>query len=329
MNRSFVSFFCAVLLSSLIGANAQTIAPSLPVSGEESLFTYVHTDFLVEQDKTQEGEICLRTDVRYPSPIESPHPKNNTVHCVLIEPKGATKATLVLLPIWGNKDTLLEEIVARSMAGKGYRCLIVSMAYQHKRSPDGVRSGSLTVSADLKQTALAIHQSVVDVRRAAYWLTHDRNVKPDQLGIMGISLGSFVASLSFCAERKFNAAALILGGGNPASVLLRDSKETGKIAQILLKGGWTDSSLAETLKPFSPESYATAPLGKKVLMVNAVYDSIVPYESALSLYEAYGQPQIIWIPASHYSGLFFLSDLVEQLDEHLSKWLCHTALAER
>jgi len=321
LKRAFFPFL--LLVFPLWG---EATRPQVSISGlladqQGALFTYVHTDFQVQWDETREGELFLRTDMRFPSPIQSPHSENNTVHCVLIEPKGATKATLIVLPIWGNSDTLLEEIVARSLAGKGYRSLILSMAYQHKRSPVGVRSGSLTVSADLEQTAFSIHQSVVDVRRAAYWLTHERNVNPEQLGILGISLGSFVASLSFCAERNFRAAALILGGGNPGSVLLRDSSETGKIAQTLLQDGWTEASLSHALRPFSPEAYASSQIGRRVLMINAIYDTVVPYESTLSLYEAYGNPRIVWIPASHYSGLFFLSDLIEELDSHFSTWM--------
>lgn len=316
-----VRWFFFVLCLGIEPLSGQSVEGPLALEGSPGLFTYVHKDFLVDTGPTVEGEFFVQTAVRFPSPIETPYPENNTVHCVLIEPKGAVKASIISLPIWGNKDTLLEEIVGKALASKGYRVLIVSMAYQHKRSPKGVRSGHLTVSEDLQQTGWSIHQSVVDVRRAAYWLTHEKNVPPEELGVMGISLGSFVATLSYCVERKFGAAAIILGGGNPGGILLRDSQETSRIAGILRSKGWTEEKLNEVFKSFAPETYATPELGQHVLMINAAYDTIIPYESSVVLHKAFGQPKMLWIPASHYSGLLFLSDLVTAMDAHFSRWL--------
>ena len=59
----------------------------------------------------------------------------------------------------------------------------------------------------------------------------------------------------------------------------------------------------------------------RVLMFNAEEDEIVPAESGRRLWEAYGSPEIVWVPAGHYTAIFFLPQLLERTTAHFNKLL--------
>src|SRR5436309_10046963 len=85
------------------------------------------------------------------------------------------------------------------------------MAYYGPRRPPG--SNLRLVSTDLDLTKAAIRQTVLDLRLAAAWLEARPEVDRQRLGILGTSLGSFMAALTAEMEPRLNRTVLLLGGG--------------------------------------------------------------------------------------------------------------------
>src|SRR5688572_17321160 len=132
--------------------------------------------------------------VRFPSPVETSHKENNTVHAEYYRPKGdgPFPATIVL-DITGG-DQSLSRTFATHFAQKGIAALFVQMAYYGPRRPPG--SKLRLMSTDLAHTFNAVRQTVLDVRRATAWLEGRPEVDRERLGLVGTSLGSMVGALS-------------------------------------------------------------------------------------------------------------------------------------
>ncbi len=151
-------------------------------------------------------------ELRFPSPVESPHKENNTVYAEYYRPRqGTALPGVIVLDITGG-DQSLSRMISRHLAQKGIAALFVQMAYYGPRRPPG--SSARLLSTDLEQSFAAVRQTVLDLRRAAAWLESRPEIDKKRLGIMGTSLGSFMATLTAEMEPKLGRLAVLLGGAD-------------------------------------------------------------------------------------------------------------------
>lgn len=251
--------------------------------------------------------------VRFPSPVETAWKENNTVHAEYYRPKtdGPFPAVIVLDITGGNQQ--LSRTIARHLAQNGVGGLFVQMAYYGPRRPPN--SSMRLLSYDLPHTLDAVKQTVLDMRRAAAWLEPRPEVDPKRLGILGTSLGSFMAALTCEMEPKLGRAAILLGGGgfvdayydHPLAKPHRDFWE---------KIGGTKEMVKSVLEPIDPISRAELLKDRKVLIVAARHDEIVPPKMSEALWNASGRQKILWLNAGHYSAILFLPAGLKDIVEH-------------
>ncbi len=132
-------------------------------------------------------------------------------------------------------------------------------------------------------------------------------VDPRQLGIMGISLGGITSALAAGIEPRFTKVCLILAGGDMGEVAWT-STEMAPLREHWAKIGGTKESLFATLAPVDPIRYARPQPGRKILMLNARHDEVVPPACTEALWRAFGEPEIIWWNAGHYSAARYMFD---------------------
>src|SRR5262249_50269796 len=132
--------------------------------------------------------------LRFPSPIRTVTPENNTVHAEYYRPRGngPFPAVIVLDVTAGNQ--MYSRLAATHLSRQGIAPLFVQMAYYRPRRP--ADSDLRLLSPDLFHTTRAVTQTVLDVRVASAWLASRREIDPRKLGVLGTSLGSFVAALA-------------------------------------------------------------------------------------------------------------------------------------
>ena len=94
-------------------------------------------------------------------------------------------------------------------------------------------------------------------------------------------------------------------GGDVAQISW-ESKETHRLREFWTAQGGTRESLAEILREIDPVTYAGNVRGRRVLMLNASHDEVVPRAATESLWRALGQPEIVWMDAGHYSAARFI-----------------------
>src|SRR5947209_13964194 len=106
--------------------------------------------------------------VRFPSPVISPCPQNNTVHAEYYRPtvKGSFPGVIVLDITAG--DQKLSRFIATHLAHNRIAALFVQMAYYGPRRAPG--SDLRLLTPNYQHTMAAVRQSVLDVRQAAAWL---------------------------------------------------------------------------------------------------------------------------------------------------------------
>ena len=250
----------------------------------------------------------------YPSPVESKHKENNTVHAEYYRPNGKGPfPAVIVLDITGG-DQLLSRSIATHLAQHGIGALFVQMAYYGPRRPPG--SPVRLMSPNIPQTLEAVRQTVLDLRCAAAWLEARPEVDRKRLGILGTSLGSFLAALTSEVEPRLNRTVLLLGGGGFVDGYW-DHPQALPYRKTFEALGGTKEHLKKLLVPLDPLTCAANLKERKLLMMAAMNDEVVPPKMAEMLWQASGKQKILWYDSGHYTALVHLIDALEHVVKHI------------
>jgi len=162
-------------------------------------------------------------------------------------------------------------------------------------------------------------QAHADVREVVTRLRARDDVEDGRVGVLGISLGAFVAAASYRDDPRLGAAVLVMAGGDIASVAWKNRRMRARFEER----GFTLDSLRERLAILDPAASRAAPAHpgfsryRGVLMLNALNDRIVPKANAEILWRAFGEPGIEWYPEGHYSMALRFPELMARMDRHL------------
>jgi dienelactone hydrolase len=243
--------------------------------------------------------------VRFPSPITTADPENNTVHAEYFRPAGPGKRPgVVVLHILGA-DFALSRYLSARLAERGVAALFVKLPYYGERRPAG--SPKKFLSADIERSIRSMQQGVCDVRRASAWLASRPEIDPERLGVTGISLGGIVGALAAEADPTVNRAVFLLAGGDLARILWEmPEPEAARYRARWVESGRTLADLKALTDPYDPLTHARRLVGKRILMIAGTVDEVIPPSSARALWEAAGRPPIRWYDCGHYSAVGFL-----------------------
>ncbi|HEY2786785.1 MAG TPA: prolyl oligopeptidase family serine peptidase [Fimbriiglobus sp.] len=253
------------------------------------------------------------SNLRFPSAVKSPYPANNTVYAEYFCPAapGRYPAAIVLDILDGKQVVSRGE--ALWLAQNGIAALVVTMPYYGPRR-DG--NNLRMVSPDVDHTTAAFRQAVLDNRRAVAWLASRPEVDTDRLGIVGTSLGSFLAALTVESEPRLTSACLLLTGGGLVDAFYGNPKAAPfrKLNELI---GGSKEKLKALVAPIDPLTYADHLKGKRILFLAASRDDVVPPESCKRLWEAAGKPKIRWFDATHVGAAAYAFPAMKAVIEHI------------
>ena len=256
-------------------------------------------------------------EVRFPSPVKTDYPENNTVYAQYYRPKnvkGPIPCVVVLDILAGNQK--LPEAICQHLAQHGIGGLFVQMAYYGPRRP--ADKSVRFLSKNILHTMGAVRQTVLDLRCVAAWMESRPEIDKERLGIMGVSLGSFMAALAAEMEPRYGRVAILLGGGGFVDAYWDDPRAASYRKTFEFFGG-TKKLITAVLAPVDPLTYADRLKTRKLLMVAAKNDEIVPPRMAENLWNATGRQQIVWLNSGHYTAIVYLPAGLKNITELFGK----------
>ena len=250
----------------------------------------------------------------FPSPVTCAYECNNTVYAEYYRPKGPGPfpAVIVLDVLAG--DQKLSRGIATLLAQNNITALFVQMAYYGPRRP--LEGHVRLLSPNIAHTLEAIRQTVLDCRCAAAWLESRPEVDGKRLGILGTSLGSFLSALTAEMEPRLGRVALFLGGGGLVDAYWDHPKVRPLSKLADLAGADSREKMKQLIAPADPLTCAANLKSRKLLMIAASRDDVVPPQAARTLWEASGKQKIIWYDAGHYSAVLYLPAALNHIVEH-------------
>jgi dienelactone hydrolase len=253
--------------------------------------------------------------VRFPSPVTSACPENNTVHAEYYRPKGQGPFPgVIVLDITGG-DQSLSRTISACLAQNKIACLFVQMAYYGPRRPPG--SKLRLMSTNIPQTLEAVRQTVLDIRRATAWLEARPEIDAQRLGLHGTSLGSMVGALSAEMEPKLKRVSIALGGGGLVDAYYQHP-QAAPYRKVFEALGGTKEAVARVLAPIDPLTCAANLKGRQVLIIAGKRDEIVPPSATEALWKAAGKPKIVWYDCTHYGAALYFAPIMDEVVKHFA-----------
>ncbi len=267
----------------------------------------VATSFAVESSDAGEAELSqLRTADDYVvrravMPITTDLDDEHELTIDLLEPRGAAGAgrpLVLVLPIWGGEN-VVANFFAEHFARAGYVAAIVHRQEKYKDAQS------------VEEMNGVFKQIVLDHKRALDWLTGRPSVDADRVAVFGVSAGAIKGALVTALDPRVKAAVLGLGGGDIPYILTHSTeKNLRRRRQEMMDehGATLDEIHNEMRKGFQhdPLKYAQYVDPRKVLLVLAAFDTVVPFKTGWQLRRAMGRPETMVIPTGHHTSVLYI-----------------------
>lgn len=194
--------------------------------------------------------------LRFPSPSRSGVPANDVAHGDFFpaSSNGSSGRRLhgpaaVVIPQWNAREGA-QEGLCRLLNRFGITTLKLALPYHEERMPPPLVRADYTLSPNVGRTLQSCRQAVLDARAAVSWLAASGY---GPLGIVGTSLGSCVAFITFAHEERLEA-----GVFNHVSPFFADVVWRGistRHVRQALEGSIELDELRKLWMPLSPFSY--------------------------------------------------------------------------
>lgn len=237
--------------------------------------------------------------VKNPESESNGFEKQQTIVMDYYEIKGDKKTpVIIVLPILGGNNQE-SEIFCSYFAKHGIASLIVHRDDKQKDS------------TNIDNMELSLRTMVIDHKLVIDWIATQPKLDSANIGAFGISMGGIKAALLAGLDPRIKATVLSLAGSDIPYILMH-SKEKGvmrRIRNALSARNISRDDLYHILQQrikTDPKTFARYIDARNVLVVNALFDRVVPHEKERELWEAIGRPEKINVLAGHYTALLYI-----------------------
>ncbi|MBM3603262.1 MAG: abhydrolase domain-containing 18 [Alphaproteobacteria bacterium] len=151
--------------------------------------------------------------IEFPSGVLTDTAENNLVRAKVTESR-STHQALIVFHHW-NASARYGQI-AKFFSRRGITVVEIAMPYHFERSRPASRYADYMLSANLGRTLQSVRQAVLDGRKLIRVLQHQGY---EQISVLGMSLGSWVAGLAAANDPAVKKAVLCLTAGSLADMV--------------------------------------------------------------------------------------------------------------
>jgi len=290
----------------------------LKMAGETksiSPFNYVQEEFPVEVKLVGKKKGYVIKRITFATALPAPAEDNMVRGYYYETEKEERSPAILILPIAGG-NYFFSRKMAKFLVCQGMNCLWLERGER-----------LLDSKGDLDVVRRRFIKTIVDARRSIDWLIDQKETDPERIGIVGASLGAFLASLVAETDQRVKSSVFILGGGNLAKLLSESREKTIRSfrKRVMKKEGLTQEQffqlVSQRLADVDPLAFAGRLSPQNVLMINTVNDLIVPRDCTLEFRSSAGEPELIWLPFTHTSSFLAFRYARRKTLEHFQKTL--------
>jgi dienelactone hydrolase len=248
------------------------------------------------------------------SAVHTPTPENNIVRARFFPAMMKGRETgarqrrrrpaVVLLPQW-NAQAESHVDLCRVLNRLGITALRLTLPYHEERRPAELERADYLVSSNVGRTIQSLRQAVLDTRAAVSWLIEHGGY--DAIGIMGTSIGSCTAFLTFAHDERIDVGVFNHVSGYVADVVWHG------LSTRHVREGFGDALTLEELReywlPISPFPFIPRLLRMRerpIRFIAARYDLTFPVNLSRDVIAEARRHDIpldvAWLPCGHYTS---------------------------
>ncbi len=240
----------------------------------------------------------------------------------------------ILMHGMGDRSLITLRLLAQALATDGIACATLRLAVHPSRMPETAARHFPTLTPE---EWFEIYQtSVIETRQVIDWADSREELDGQRIAVLGISFGGFISAITMGVDRRIGAGIFIIAGGNSEKInrkgrlssmlgtYRRPDAEYHQIQQSYSKYltevaemGWENTSPPRQSFLADPMTFAHRLRGRPVLMINALWDEMIPKEAALDLWNESGRPDIRWFPAIHSTIWLWYPAIRRQISDFL------------
>ena len=241
------------------------------------------------------------------SAVKTISAENNIAHARFFPAKSKNgdrpRKAIVVLPQWNAQPNSHVE-ACRIFNFLGISALKLTLPYHDRRRPPELERADYMCGTNIGRTIQSFRQAVLDTRAAVRWLKTYAGY--DRVGILGTSVGSCIAFLTFAHEPEINAGAF-----NHVSGYVADVTWHG-ISTTHVREGFGDQITLDELReywmPISPLPFmprVASMTRRPMRFIVARYDLTFPVDlshAAIAEARRHNLPlDVVWLPCGHYT----------------------------
>jgi pimeloyl-ACP methyl ester carboxylesterase len=290
-------------------------------------------DYLVEEPVFETrlvGATSQRShyEVSFPAPYQTDTREGKLVYADYFTPLSTTAPLLIISHGYGDESVAPCLTLARLLVRNGIAALVLYLPFHSRRLP-AILQGKLQ-SLDSRAWFEYNRRAIIEIRRAVDWAYTRTEIVHDEVGVVGISLGGMISAIAMAVDERIGEGVLIAIGGNlemlgwegkgaikPVGHACSREECRAVYSQYpeyrrkVAEKGVENVVPAKECFLIDPLTFARFLHGRPLLMINGRDDEIVPEQSTLALWEAYGRPKLVWLTGSH-TGTYSQSGVICQ-----------------
>jgi len=242
---------------------------------------------------------------------------NTRVTGEYIFPAGKKKASLVVLVHgMGDSSVIPCRLISKTLAKQGIASFIIYLVFHNKRGSQVIKNKYPSLSAE--EWFESYQLSVIDIRQVIDWAYNRPEIEHENIAVAGISFGGMISTIAMSLDNRIKAGIFIVSGGNSSkmtrySALLRlkykiseaqyrkeQEEYAGYLSEVAARG-FENVDPGKSAYLTDPMTYSYGIKSRPVMMLNALFDEMIPRASTLDLWKALEKPPLSWFPATHAS----------------------------
>ncbi|MFD1196854.1 RcgR family putative quorum lactone hydrolase [Brucella gallinifaecis] len=262
--------------------------------------------------------------VKFPSDISTDVEENNLVWAKITDSWSRDKA-LVIFHHWNARSRNSQ--IAGYFSKRGITVVEIAMPYHFERSRPGSNYADYMLSANLGRTIQSLRQAVWDGQKLIRWLKSEGY---QEISVLGMSLGSWVAGLVAAHDTNVKKASLFLTAGSLAGMVW-----TGRATRAIRESFEPTIDLSHLHRAWAPldlgnYAYSLARPALDIQIVLAKRDKVVLPELSIALLESLNNagvnPNVLQLNCGHYS--LAIPPYILRAGINLKRFVASTSLRE-
>ena len=282
-------------------------------------YSYLSAEIPYDLRLKETTKTYFRYAVSFPTAHPMPHPEPNTVYGEYLRPRGINHFPLaILIPGIGDPSVIPCNFLARALAKKGIASFILHLVFHSRRiSQDMKRRFPALTSQEWFE---AYRISVIDARQVIDWAEGNPEINQAKIAMVGMSIGGILSAIAMGVDKRIRAGVFLISGGNWQEMSRSSKSRAARMGESyteaerhhinscyqqyleeVSKNGFENVTPIKEWFLTDPLTFASGLQEHPLLMINALWDRLIPKQCSVDLWEACGRPPIMWLPATHFT----------------------------